>query len=216
MPPRSAKDGRRGRIFLAVKSRSTQYQSLFIGGTLGACGVMIIVTALYLIWAEGAEGLYLFIGALGLVVVVIGVDILGHTMPEMDRESVVVDNRSARLLDGGKLVKEFTFGNRVRLGATFNSTFHVPTLKPLYGIEFERGGDTIVVSPGEGYTLNHVERLWPLALALARKYDMQLTPGLRKHLEGTREDGGYWAKVASQLLGEGETPLVERDEKPSM
>jgi hypothetical protein len=204
----------RGQVFVAVKSRSEHYQNLFIGISLTVCGVLIIIIALFLIWSTDPTGIHLFIGALGLVAIIIGVDIVNHTLPKMSRESVVVDLRSARLLRGGRPRLEFPFGDRVRIGVVFNYGFHVPEFKPLYGIEFERAGEMIRVSPSEGYDLMYVQKLWPIAIAITRLYQLEPTPGFRKQLEYEGKKGGYWEKVRDELLGEPEK-LVKKATKGS-
>ncbi|UCC93920.1 MAG: hypothetical protein JSW25_04440, partial [Thermoplasmata archaeon] len=156
-------------------------------------------------------GFHLFIGALGLVAIVVGGDIVGHTVPEMGRESVVVDLRSARLLKAGKPRVEFRFGDHVRIGAMFNYGIYVPELKPLYGIEFERAGQTISVSPSDGYDIMYVQKLWPIAMALTRLYKMKPTPGFTKQLLYEGKKGGYWAKVRDDLLGKPEKLVKKKD-----
>jgi hypothetical protein len=92
---------------------------------------------------------------------------------------------------------------------TFNYGFHVPDLKPLYGIQFERDGEVINVSPSEGYDLQNVKNLWPLALAITRLYRLEPTEMAKRNLRYQRGKGGYWAKIHDELLGE-EEELVEK------
>ena len=210
MPTVASQDKMKGVVFLAVKSRSVEYQNLFIGIMLVACGALLMLISIFLMWDIGPTVFHLFVGVMGLIAVVFGAEIINHTYPTLNHESIIVDLRSARLLEGGRPKKEFRFGDRVRIGASFNYTFHVPDLKPLYGVEFERDGDTIQVSPTEGYDLDYVRKLWPLAWIITRKYKLEPTEAFRGRLEREKDKGGYWAKVHDQLMGEGERPLVER------
>jgi hypothetical protein len=213
MPTVTAQDKVKGVIFLAVKSRSSESQNLFIGIMLVACGVLLMLISLFLMWDIGTTGFHLFVGVMGLVAVILGADIINYTWPTMRHESIIIDLFSARLLEGGRAKKEFRFGDKVRIGATFNHTFHVPDLKPLYGIEFERDGDVIQISPSAGYDLDYVRKLWPLAWIITRKYKMKPTDGFRMRLDQEKDKGGYWAEVHDQLLGEGEKPLVAKTDR---
>lgn len=213
MPSTAVHAKRKGLTFIAVKSRTSEYQTLFIGIMLVACGILLMLISLFLMWDVGPTGFHLFVGVMGLVAVVFGIDIVNHTWPSMRHESIIVDLRSARLLEGGRPRKEFRFGDKVRIGAIFNHSFHVPDLKPLYGIEFERLGDTIQVSPTAGYDLDYVQKLWPLAWIITRTYKMEPTEAFRSRLDQEKDKGGYWAEVHEQLLGEGEKPLVSKKDK---
>jgi hypothetical protein len=212
MPDDAMRRKLKGQVFVAVKSRTGHYQNLFIGLSLTTCGILIILIAIFLLWTTEPSGIHLFIGALGLIAVILGVDIVGHTMPNMVRESVVVDLRSARLLHGGRPVLEFPFGDRVRIGVVFNYGIHVPEYKPLYGVEFERAGETITISPTDGYDILYVQKLWPIAMAVTRLYKMEPTPGFKKQLQYEGKKGGYWEKVRDELLGEPEK-LVKKAAK---
>jgi hypothetical protein len=214
MSDEAVKDKFKGQVFVAVKSRSDHNQNLFIGSSLTTCGVLIILAVLYMMWSTEPLGGHLFVGALGLVAVIIGVDIINHTLPQMSRESVVVDLRSARVLKGGKIQQHFVFGDRVKIGAVFNYGIHVPEFKPLYGIEFERAGDVISISPSDGYDILHVQKLWPIAIAVARLYKMQPTQGFKKQLEYEGKKGGYWEKVRVDLLGRPEKLVKKSSKQP--
>ena len=213
MPAVTSQEKLKGTIFMAVKSRSVQYQILFIGISFVACGIIIMLIVLFLMVDIGPAGIHLFMGALGLIAVIIGIDILAHTWPKMGHESILVDLRSARLLEGGRQRKEFPFKDRVRIGVSFNYGFHVPDLKPLYGIQFEMDGDLINVSPSEGYDLDYVKRLWPLALAITRIYELEPTELAKRNLKYQKDKGGYWAKIHDELLGK-EEKIVDKADGP--
>lgn len=203
----------KGTIFMAVKSRSVQYQILFVGISFVSCGIIIMLVVLFLMVDDGPAGVHLFLGAMGLIAVIIGIDILAHTWPKMGHESILVDLTSARLLEGGRQKKEFPFKDRVRIGVSFNYGFHVPDLKPLYGIQFEMDGDLINVSPSEGYDLDYVKRLWPIALAITRIYELEPTELAKKNLKYQKDKGGYWAKIHDEFLGK-EEKIVDKANGP--
>ena len=81
----------KGTIFMAVKSRSVQYQILFVGISFVSCGIIIMLVVLFLMVDDGPAGVHLFLGAMGLIAVIIGIDILAHTWQKMGHESILVD-----------------------------------------------------------------------------------------------------------------------------
>lgn len=189
-------------MFLASKSRANLYRDMVIGGTLVFGGMIVILACIYLILDTDPTGPFLFMGAVGIAIVVIGIDMMVHTRSKMAHEYIMVDFKSARMLEDGNLIMELAFKDKVRVGVTFNFGMNVPELSPLYGIEFEKAGDKIVVSPMEGYALHYVKKLWPLTMTIIRKHDLGITEEFRKNLTYEKEKGGYWAEIHDELLGE--------------
>jgi hypothetical protein len=117
-------------------------------------------------------------------------------------------------MEDGRVEKEFLFDDGVRLGGSFNTAYHVPQYKPLHGIEFELMGGVIEVSPREGYLLDDVARLWPLALLLTAVHGLKPTPEFLKLMEREAKKGEYWKEVRKEILGKGSKPPGTKD-KPT-
>jgi hypothetical protein len=198
--------GRRVPTFHAVQSRQVFYRYMAMAAAIVACGVLVILVALFLLVNTTPRVFHVFMLAFSFAVVIIGVDIGKHNWPKGSRQSVVVDLRSARLLEDGAVLKEFRFGDAVRLGGSFNTAFHVPDFKPLAGVEFEQRGDVIEVSPRESYELEDVERLWPLALVLAKTHRMAPTPDFEKLMEREAKRSEFWHEARQELTGKKARP----------
>jgi hypothetical protein len=212
-----AKGKKKGPMFLASRSRANIYRDILIAGTLVIGGILVVIACLYLIMDSGPSGIYLFMGGFGIAVAVIGVDMGIHIGPRMAREYIMVDMKSARLLEDGHLIKELVFEDKVMVGAAFNYGINVPELSPLYGIEFDRAGEKIVVSPAEGYALHYVKKLWPMTMTIIRKHELGITQEFRKNLEYEKDKGGYWAEIHEELLGKKKTKVLKeiKPENPS-
>ncbi len=213
----SAKKGGKGKvpIFHAVQSRAIFYQYMFIAIAIIVCGVMVILVATYLLLNTEPRVYHVFLMAFSFAVVIIGIDIGMHNWPKGTLESVVVDGISVRHMEDGRVLKEFLFDDGVRLGASFNTAFHVPEFKPLHGIEFELMGSVIEVSPREGYLLDDVRKLWPLALVLARIHNLRPTPEFVKLMEREAKKEGYWEEVRKEVLGTGSKAPGKKKKKAS-
>jgi hypothetical protein len=206
MPEPSTGKGRRVPAFHAVQSRQVFYRYMAMAVAIVTCGAMVILVALYLLLYTTPKVYHVFMMAFSFAVVIIGVDIGRHNWPKGSRQSVVVDLRSARLLEDGAVQKEFRFGDAVRLGGSFNTAFHVPDFKPLAGVEFEQRGDVIEVSPRESYELEDVKRLWPLALLLAKTHGLDPTPDFDKQMEREGKKNVVWYEIRKELTGKGAKP----------
>jgi hypothetical protein len=200
--------------FHAVQSRAVFYQYMFIAIAIITCGLMVIMVATYLLLNTEPRIYHVFMMAFSFAVVIIGVDIGRHNWPKGSLESVVVDVRSVRQMEDGRVRKEFPFDEGVRLGASFNTAYHVPEFKPLHGVEFELMGSVIEVSPREGYLLDDVMRLWPIALLLTKVHRLRPTPEFVKLLDREAKREGYWKEVRDEMLGK-KRKAPERAKKPS-
>jgi hypothetical protein len=209
MPEPSRGSGRKVPTFHAVQSRQVFYRYMAMAVAIVACGVLVILVALFLLINTPPRVFHVFMLAFSFAVVIIGVDIGRHNWPKGSRQSVVVDLRSVRLLEDGAVQKEFRFGDAVRLGGSFNTAFHVPDFKPLAGVEFEQRGDVIEVSPRESYELEDVERLWPLALVLAKTHRMVPTPDFEKLMEREAKRSLFWHEARHELTGK-KTKVMSR------
>lgn len=207
MPTEEGDRGGKGPQFFAVQARTIFLQYMMIAVGIVACGVSITLITVYEFVTSTPGVAHVFIIAFSFAIIILGVDIGMHNWPKGSRQSVIVDLRSARLLEEGRVVKEFVFDKRVRLGMVVNQAFHVPDLKPLYGVEFEREGDVIEVSPRESFQLDDVRRLWPLAMHISRKHGLQPTPRLLSILKAEAKKGGYWEEIYEELTGKAK-PLV--------
>jgi hypothetical protein len=206
MPEQSRGRGSRVPAFHAVQSRQVFYRYMVMAVGIVACGAMVILVSLYLLLNTTPKVYHVFMMAFSFAVVIIGVDIGRHNWPKGSRQSVVVDLRSARLLEDGVVQKEFVFGKSVRLGGSFNTAFHVPDFKPLAGVEFVQRGDVIEVSPRESYELDDVRRLWPLALLLAKTHGLEPTPDFDKLMEREGNKNAVWYEIRKELAVKGKEP----------
>ena len=206
MPESSRGSGKRVPAFHAVQSRQVFYRYMIMAVGIVTCGAMVILVSLYLLLNTTPKVYHVFMMAFSFAVVIIGVDIGRHNWPKGSRQSVVVDLRSARLLQDGVVQKEFCFGKSVRLGGSFNTAFHVPDFKPLSGVEFEQRGDVIEVSPRESYELEDVKRLWPLALLLAKTHGLVPTPDFDKLMEREAKKNAFLYEIRKELAGKKDKP----------
>ncbi|NIP34773.1 MAG: hypothetical protein GWN18_07495 [Thermoplasmata archaeon] len=119
-----------------------------------------------------------------------------------------MDLRSVRLLEEGHVRKQFVFDQRVRIGGSFNAAFHVPEFKPLQGVEFEREGEVIEVSPRESFLLDDVRRLWPMVLLITKKHGLRPTGQFAALLDREAKRDDYWRQVRDELAGKKRKPEV--------
>jgi len=200
--------------FHAVQSRAIFYQYMFIAVAITVIALVVLAVTVNLMLTTEPAVYHVFIMAFTFALMVLGVDMGRHNLPKGSRESVIVDLRSVRLLDEGRVQKEFVFDARVRIGIIANQAFYVPDMKPLHGIEFERDGDVIEVSPRESYQLDDVRRLWPFAMIIAKAHDLRPTPTFIKVLKTEAKKGGYWEEIHDELLGE-KRPRMPKPKRPS-
>ncbi len=194
--------------FHAVQSRTVFYQYMFIAVAITVCGVLVILVALYMLLNTDPKIYHVFMMAVSFAVIVVGVDIGRHNWPKGNRQSVVVDLRSVRLLEEGHVRKQFVFDQRVRIGGSFNAAFHVPEFKPLQGVEFEREGEVIEVSPRESFLLDDVRRLWPMVLLITKKHGLRPTGQFAALLDREAKRDDYWRQVRDELAGKKRKPEV--------
>jgi hypothetical protein len=100
--------------------------AMFIAVAITFCGLLVIMVAVYLMLNSVPKVYHVFMVAISFAVVLVGVDIGRHNLPKGNRQSVVMDLRSVRLLEEGRLRRHIVFGKGVLVGATFNTAFHVP------------------------------------------------------------------------------------------
>ena len=191
----------RGYVFSASRDMGMVRRELAGEVLIVVLGLIVCASAVvYSFKGEPIHGLVV-VFVLGCAVVCLAFSLIGLTWPKLTRTSVVVDMDRAREFVDGRMVKEFRFGPGVRADAGVNY-FIAGSWAPLYGIGFVKDGERIFVSPGEGYRLPLVDRLWPLALAVIRVHGLGLTATFRAHLRYERRRGGYWAGIHDELLGD--------------